>query len=211
MKERVSNLSAFICAHLRAIVGCLVLMLGAGERAHAQGKLPPLPDTTGWGVHVLAVARDPQGAIWVGTYGRGIYRLPLGATAWQSIRHDTTTSTSISWDFVHALAFGSRGEIWYGTVGNGWGLSTDGGKIWKNWTYNQLGPEWQYVAPSGIVVKSDTTMIGTADGLQITTSNGQKWTAIGDAIGPRAKGPADTVFPVLKSEYVRRLATDRRG
>src|SRR5919107_1635319 len=154
----------------------------------AQAKLPPLPDSTGWGVHVLAVARDAQGAIWVGTYGQGIYRLPAGAETWESIRHDTTTAdsinTSISWNFVHAFGFGSRGEIWYGTVGNGWGLSADGGKTWKNWTYNQLGPEWQYVTPSGIVVKADTTVIGTADGLQITVNNGRTWTAIGDAVGP---------------------------
>ena len=191
-------------------------------RANAQAKLPPLPDSTGWGVHVLAVARDAQGAIWVGTYGKGIYRLPAGDSVWQSIRHDTTAadtagrrdstmSKSISWDFVHAFGFGSRGEIWYGTVGNGWGLSVDGGKTWKNWTYNQLGPEWQYVAPSGIVVKGDTTVIGTADGLQITTNNGQRWTAIGDKTGPPAKGPADSVFPILVSEYVRRVAANTRG
>src|SRR3954471_5410273 len=96
--------------------------LALGSRANAQGQIPPLPDSTGWGVHVLAVARDAQGSIWVGTYGQGIYRLPFGATAWQSIRHDST-ATSISHDSIQALAFGSRGEIWYGTVGNGWGLS----------------------------------------------------------------------------------------
>src|SRR3954467_792168 len=201
--------SVFICVHLR-----LTLLAGAGlipaAQAYAQQPIPPLPDSTGWGVHVLAVARDAQGSIWVGTYGQGIYRLPLGATAWQPIRHDTT-ATSISHDFIQALAFGSRGEIWYGTVGNGWGLSTDNGTTWKNWTFDQLGPEWQYVAPSGIVVKGDTTVIGTADGLQITTSNGQKWTAIGDAIGPAAKGPADSVFRILVSEYVRRVAANTRG
>src|SRR5918994_1471136 len=194
---------------MRPIIACF-LTFGGVAQARAQAKLPPLPDNTGWGVHVLAVARDPQGAIWVGTYGQGIYRLPLGAEAWQSIRHDTT-STSISWNFVHALAFGSRGEIWYGTVGNGWGLSTDGGVTWKNWTYNQLGPEWQYVAPSGIVVRGDTTVIGTADGLQVTLDNGAKWSALGDAVGPPARGPADTVYRVLASEYVRRVTAERRG
>src|SRR6476659_512519 len=182
------------------LIGAMIC--ASAQRASGQAKLPPLPDSTGWGVHVLAVARDAQGAIWVGTYGKGIYRLPAGDSVWQSIRHDTTAadtagrrdstmSKSISWDFVHAFGFGSRGEIWYGTVGNGWGLSVDGGKTWKNWTYNQLGPEWQYVAPSGIVIRGDTTVIGTADGLQVTTNNGATWTAIGDAIGPRAKGPAD--------------------
>jgi murein DD-endopeptidase MepM/ murein hydrolase activator NlpD len=190
--------------------GLWVLTLSVGERAAAQGPLPPLPDSTGWGVHVLSVARDAQGAIWVGTYGQGIYRLPLGATAWQPIRHDTT-GKSISWDFVQALAFGSRGEIWYGTVGNGWGISTDNAATWKNWTLKELGPEWQYVTPSGIVVRGDTTVIGTADGLQVTTDNGTKWTAIGDAAGPTARGPADTVYSILPSEYIRRVAADRRG
>ena len=114
-------------------------------------------------------------------------------------------------DFVQAIAFGPRGEIWYGTVGNGWGLSLDGGATWRNWTYEQLGPEWQYVAPRGIAVRGDTTMIATADGLQITTDDGGHWTAIGDAVGPPAKGPADTLYPLLSNEYVRRLAPDRRG
>src|SRR3954470_4978982 len=212
-----ANPSVVIRVRPWLILAVLVTSLVGARGLQSQAKLPPLPDTTGWGVHVLAVGRDAQGTIWVGTYGQGVFRLPVGAETWQQLRHDTTSadtagrrdstmSNSISWDFVHAFGFGSRGEIWYGTVGNGWGLSVDGGKTWKNWAYNQLGPEWQYVAPSGIVVKGDTTVIGTADGLQITTSNGQKWTAIGDATGPAAKGPADSVFRILVSEYVRRVA-----
>jgi murein DD-endopeptidase MepM/ murein hydrolase activator NlpD len=215
MQVRAAKISAFICLYLRLVIGSVILLSSSVADAEAQAKLPPLPDSTGWGVHVLAVARDAQGAIWVGTYGQGIYRLPAGTETWESIRHDTTTADStnmsISWDFVHAFGFGSRGEIWYGTVGNGWGLSSDGGKTWKNWTYGQLGPEWQYVTPSGIVVRGDTTVIGTADGLQITVDDGRKWTAIGDAVGPAAKGPADTAFRILSSEYVRRVAADRRG
>ena len=80
--------------------------------AQAGPALPPLPDSSGWGVHVLAVQRDPGGTLWVGTYGQGIYRLPRGASAWESIRHDTTAG-SISWDFVQAFAFGPRGEVWW--------------------------------------------------------------------------------------------------
>ena len=94
--------SAFICVHLW-LCFCLVAAILLNRRSiRAQGPIPPLPDSTGWGVHVLSVARDPRGAIWVGTYGHGIYRLPVGATAWESIRHDTT-ETSISWDFVQAI------------------------------------------------------------------------------------------------------------
>jgi murein DD-endopeptidase MepM/ murein hydrolase activator NlpD len=187
-----------------------LLLLAPLGRARAQGALPALPDSAGWGVHVLTAARDQGGALWVGSYGQGIFRLPAGASAWERIRHDTS-ATSISMDFVQAIAFGPRGQIWYGTVGNGWGLSLDGGRTWRNWTYDQLGPEWQYVAPDGIVVRGDTTVIATADGLQVTTDDGAHWTAIVDSVGPAAKGPADTALPLLANEYVRRLATDERG
>jgi murein DD-endopeptidase MepM/ murein hydrolase activator NlpD len=187
-----------------------VMLLAPLGRARAQGRLPPLPDSAGWGVHVLTAVRDRGGAIWVGSYGQGIFRLPAGAPAWERIRSDTS-DTSISMDFVQAIAFGPRGEIWYGTVGNGWGLSRDGGRTWRNWAYDQLGPEWQYVAPDGIVVRGDTTVIATADGLQITTDDGAHWTAIGDKTGPPARGPADTALPLLGNEYVRRISADRRG
>jgi murein DD-endopeptidase MepM/ murein hydrolase activator NlpD len=175
----------------------------------AQG-LPPLPDSTGWGVHVLSVARDPRGTVWVGSYGQGIFRLAPGATAWQRIRRDTT-GTSISWDFVHAFGFGQRGEVWYGTVGNGWGVSFDGGATWKNWTFSELGPEWQYVTPDGIVGRGDTVWVATADGIQLTTDNGATWTALVDGTGSPARGPADTAIVILASEYVRRIGLDRRG
>ncbi len=180
-------------------------MVTAGAQA-----LPALPDSSGWGVHVLAAARDPRGDVWLGTYGKGIYRLRKGSTTWTRLQHDST-DTSISWDFVHALAFGPRGQIWYGTVGNGWGLSTDGGTTWRNWTFQQLGPEWQYVTPDGIVTRGDTTWVGTADGVQLTTNDGATWTALVDTIGPPARGPADTAFAILGNEYVRRLGLNRRG
>jgi murein DD-endopeptidase MepM/ murein hydrolase activator NlpD len=186
---------------------CTTLVLWRTGSAQSP---PPLPDTTGWGVHVLTVARDPRGALWVGSYGQGIFRLQPGASQWESIRHDSTAS-SISMDFVHAIAFGPAGEVWYGTVGNGWGVSTDSGRTWRNWTYDQLGPEWQYVAPGGIVTRGDTTMIATADGIQLTTDDGAHWVAIIDSVGPPARGPADTALPLLANEYVRRIAADRRG
>ncbi|MBA3496464.1 MAG: peptidoglycan DD-metalloendopeptidase family protein [Gemmatimonadales bacterium] len=192
------------------VITALSLMTGRLSAQTAAVTVPALPDSAGWGVHVLTVARDPGGTLWLGTYGRGIYRLPPGAPDWESIRHDTTAS-SISWDFVQAIAFGTLGQVWYGTVGNGWGLSRDGGRTWRNWTFDQLGPEWQYVMPDGIVVRGDTTVVATADGLQITTDDGEHWTAVGDTAGPPARGPADTALPLLANEYIRRVAADRRG
>src|SRR5882762_1388472 len=120
----------------------------------AQQSLPPLPDTTGFGVHVLALARAPDNALWVGTYGQGLFVLRQGAGSWEQVKHSSdTTGRRISFDFVHALGFWLNGETWYGTVWNGWGLPTDGGKTWTNWELKQLGSEWQYVVPHGIVTR----------------------------------------------------------
>jgi murein DD-endopeptidase MepM/ murein hydrolase activator NlpD len=183
----------------------------AAIQTPAAAPFPPLPDSGGWGVHVLTAARDAGGGLWLGTYGNGMLHLPPGGTAWEQIRRDTTIAGGISWDFVHAIAFGPRGQIWYGTVGNGWGLSTAGGRSWRNWTFTDLGPEWQYVVPGGIGVRGDTTIVATADGLLVTTDDGGTWTAIIDSVGPAARGPADTAQRLLLSEYVRRFAPDGRG
>jgi murein DD-endopeptidase MepM/ murein hydrolase activator NlpD len=204
-KRRGSCRRGFRFTAAVGIAAALIWPLSAKAQA-----LPPLPDSAGWGVHVLAAARDPGGTIWLGTYGQGLLRLAPGATAWERIRHDSS-ATSISWDFIHAIAFGPHGEVWYGTVGNGWGLSTDGGRKWRNWTLKELGPEWQYVAPNGIVVRGDTTVVATADGLQLTTDDGAHWIAVEDAVGHDAKGPADSALKLLPSEYVRRIAAGGRG
>ena len=169
----------------------------------AQG-LPPLPDSTGWGVHVLAVAQAPDSAWWVGTYGQGIFVLRHGASTWEHIRVSRDTAAhSISFDFVHAFGFGPKGQIWYGTIGNGWGLSTDGGKTWRNWEFGQLGPEWQYVAPQGIVNWGDTTYIGTADGIKLTFDDGATWHDIVDSAQAVKSG---TPWGRMGDEYVTELS-----
>ena len=193
--------------HLRR---ALLLLALSSSTAAAQQPAPMLPDSSGWGVQVLTDVTAPDGSRWVGTYAEGIFVLRRGAKAWERIRTDTT-DTSISMDFINAIAFGPRGEVWYGTVGNGWGLSTDGGKTWRNWTIKQLGPEWQYVTPEGISTRGDTTLIGTADGIQATTDNGEHWVAIIDGTGPAARGPADTAFVLLDDEYVLALAPAKGG
>ena len=183
----------------------MLIFLGAPSLADAQ-QLPPLPDTTGFGVHVLALARAPDNAIWVGTYGQGIFVLRHGAGSWEQMKHSADTAAhSISWDFVHAFGFGPRGEIWYGTVGNGWGLSTDGGKTWTNWEFRQLGPEWQYVAPNGIATRGDTVYIATADGIKLSWDHGTTWSEITDSLGA-ATAPHPWGAGRIASQYVLALA-----
>ncbi len=145
----------------------------------------PVPDSTGWGTHVLAVAEAPDASIWVGTYGQGIYVSRDGTGRdWENLR--SRDSTDISWDFVNAFAF-APGEVWYGTIGNGWGVSQDGGATWRNWTFDELGPRWLYVAPGGIAVGGDTVYVATADGLRITSDGGKTWRDVTEADGLRSR------------------------
>src|SRR5690348_7070184 len=88
-----------------------LISLATPALAPAQ-PLPPLPDTTGFGVHVLAIARAPDNSVWVGTYGQGIFVLRSGAGAWERRGHSAdTTAHSISFDFVNAFGFGPAGEV----------------------------------------------------------------------------------------------------
>src|SRR5947207_2030313 len=198
--------SAFRTPHSALLAG---LMLMAAPTPTSPQALPPLPDATGFGVHVLALARAPDSAIWVGSYGDGIFVLRPGAGTWEHLKHSTDSAArSISWDFVHAFAFGPSGEIWYGTVGNGWGLSADGGKTWTNWESKELGPEWQYVAPNGIVTRGDTVYIATADGIKLSSDRGATWAEITDSAGATT---AQHVVGRLSNQYVSAMAAGPDG
>ena len=135
---------------LLAVLALAAAPVAARAQARRTSRRCPIP--RGWGVHILSLARAPDGAIWVGTLRRRHLRLTGRAPGSGSTSASDTTVTSISWDFVHAFAFGPHRAVWYGTVGNGWGLSRDGGRTWRNWQFRDLGPKWQYVAPNGIVV-----------------------------------------------------------
>jgi murein DD-endopeptidase MepM/ murein hydrolase activator NlpD len=166
--------------------------------------IPPLPGPP----HVLTIARAPDSSLWVGTYGEGIFVLRPGASTWENIRPDTT-DTSISWGFVHAFAFAPDGAVWYGTLGNGWGRSDDGGRTWTNWTFRQLGPEYQYVAPNGIVLRGDTVYVATADGIKVSGDRGATWTVVTDTVG--ARSARDPVTGLIGNQYVLTLAAGPDG
>ena len=67
------------------------------QAAARPARLPALPDSSGWGVHVLTARQDRSGGVWVGTYGEGIYYLAPDSSRWQNFRSDTA-GASISWD-----------------------------------------------------------------------------------------------------------------
>jgi len=152
---------------------------------------PPLPTTSPFGIHVLALGVDPTGGVWAGTFGEGMFHLAADTSSWKHIVPDPANDSSISWGFVNSLAFAADESVWYGTVGNGFGRSTDGGTTWQNWTIDELGPEWQYVAHNGIRAAGDMVVIGTADGVRITEDGGATWRCIQSAASQLAGSQAN--------------------
>ena len=189
------------------------------EQVRPRGGMrlpPPLPAPGGFGVHVLALGTDRDGALWAGTYGDGISC--CGARAMRGTRRrprpgngpasgrGAGTRRPFSWNFVNSFAFPADGSVWYGTVGNGFGRSTDGGRTWQNWGLGQLGPEWQYVAHGGMRSRGDTVYIATADGLRITPDGGRSWRCItgSDRVAggaPVHDGCTET-YATLPTEYL---------
>ena len=168
------------------------------------------------GTQILASEIAPDGAIWVGTYGQGIYVSRDGnGSEWTQLTSED--STGISWDFVNALAF-APGEVWYGTVGNGWGVSRDGGSTWRNWTYDELGPRWQYVAPGGVRTAGDTVFVATADGLRISADDGETWRDVTEQNGLPSKyllsldvASVPGSSPTVRVTHLRGASTSRDG
>ena len=185
------------------------------ERVLGPRMPEALPDSTGFGNHVLVLEEGPGRTLWVGTYGRGIY-VSGDSSGWNRIATRQNDSTSLSWNFVNSLAMTRDSAMWYGTVGNGFGRSHDRGRTWRNWTLNQLGPEWQYVAADGIRTRGDTVYIATADGLRITWDDGRSWRCIQGV--DRAQGGAEAKpdgctekLYTLPTEYLLALEIDPSG
>ena len=189
----------------------------AEQQQRAAAVPPALPDTT-WGTHVLVITRSPRtGMLWAGTYGRGIFVSRPDSARYRRIINASGDSTSISWNFVNSISFGKDSTVWYGTVGNGFGRSTDNGRTWRNWTFNQLGPEWQYVVPDGIRANGDTVYIATADGLRVSTNAGQTFLCVqatSRVAGGSTAGKSDGCnekLHTLPTEYLLSIDVARNG
>ena len=237
MRFRFSGQTAAILALTMSVVACSSAPPPEPLRQRVRTLPPALPDTTGWGVHILALAQDTVGRLWAGTYGNGIYVLeppPRNAAREDSAaerrpergaidpaalvrggrwrRIAAGDSGSIAWDVVNAIAITRAGDIWYGSVGNGFGRSRDGGARWRNWSGDVLGARWQYVAPNGIRTLGDTVYIATADGLRISRDGGERWTCVvATGRGTRADPSCAEQLAALPNEYLLSIDVDTLG
>lgn len=68
------------------------------------------------GVRTVSITADPQGALWLATHGRGVFRFHPHSDVWRNFRHEPQHQ-SLPHDHVNCITIGSDGTIWAATEG----------------------------------------------------------------------------------------------
>ena len=172
-------------------------VLDAGRRGFRQISRATRPLMTS--DDVWAITQTPDGCLWYGTFGGGLYRLdPAGVlTRFLPV---AGKSTALPAENILALAVDARGELWIGTTQ---GLVRWTGKAFQTIPSAQL---------SGAVVfslsaESDGSLwIGTDHGLDHRLADGRI-----EKPGWRTQLPDSGVTSVLRDREGTRWITTRRG
>jgi ligand-binding sensor domain-containing protein/signal transduction histidine kinase len=112
----VENLKLPVPA-LLAEGGDLWIGTSAGLLNYRDGTLSVVNQAAG---DVRAIARDKQGAMWMGTAGRGLACLTTSNVCWYN------KTNGLSSDFIECLHFDEHGALWIGTFGGGLNRFKDG-------------------------------------------------------------------------------------
>jgi len=65
--------------------------------------------------NIRSLYLEPQGALWIGTWGGGLNRLDRQTDTFNVYRHDPQNAQSLSNDFVSAIMTDQAGQLWVGT------------------------------------------------------------------------------------------------
>jgi hypothetical protein len=118
------------------------------------------------------LGRAPDGDLYIGSEGRGVWRWPAPAGPWQNKGFETSQQ--------FAVAFNSRGDVFFGNDGRIRGVyrSTDGGASFQPLdAYPSLFGHALLITPDG------TIYAGSRDlGIQRSTTNGDTWESFSDGI-----------------------------
>lgn len=115
---------------------------------------------------VQALALGHGGILYVGTFGKGMYRSPDGGAHWETI------SSGLTDPFVFTLLVGSGQEVFAGTARKGIFRTTDGG---RNWTAASSGLTNTEV--TALLAGNQTLYAGTGHGVFQSTDSGRNWKA----------------------------------
>jgi ligand-binding sensor domain-containing protein len=156
--------------------GQLWLAGGAGEISRVDlpaGSSPDFSSRTRLATldnSIYALASDPSGRIWAGTYEGGLVLID------GQNRTYYTSANGLADDFVNDIAIDAKGQVW---VATGKGLSLFDGQNWTTYTVEQ-GLVDNYVQAL-LIDNSDRLWVGTSGGLSVF--DGVSWASYTTAEG----------------------------
>ena len=113
---------------------------------------------------VRALGIDPDGNLYAGTWGLGIYKSTDGGATW------TEANNGLEYKAVSALVVDSNSDIYVGTFGGGIYRSVDDGESWS-----QLDVGYPYIWSLG-VTSTNNVYAGTyGSGVYFTKDGGSTW------------------------------------
>jgi hypothetical protein len=134
--------------------------------------------TNGWetypepGLFVMALARDREDNVWVGTEGNGIWRFnpyAFGTNQWTQF----TTTNGLGDDYCYSLAVDKRGRIWAGHLNHG--VSVFNGSTWSNYDVPN-GPIGERIFKIVVCPVGGDVWMGTSAGLTRYSVSRDTWT-----------------------------------
>jgi ligand-binding sensor domain-containing protein len=157
--------------------GTLYAGTGSGVYRSSNGGESWVADNEGLkNLLIRALAIDPEGTMYVGTTGMGIYRKRAGlSTKWMRI---TATQLAHPRDrlpenFVRALVADGRGSLYAGTADNGVYVSGDRGDSWR-----AHGTGVENASIRALAITGSTWFVGTGQGMYRSVDRGKTWVSI---------------------------------
>lgn len=129
-----------------------------------------------YGGEIRAFHATPEGVIFTGTAGAGIFRSTDGGDFW------TPVNTGLSYHkgegFMPVNAFVHKGNSLYAGTSDGLYVSTNRGESWRRMTHDR-----KYFGVNGVLFINNRLYISTfEDGVWYTDDNGDSWIPINDGL-----------------------------
>ena len=151
--------SLFLCVSLLSI-----------HHARAQNFWQQTNGPYGGGVSSLAIA--PNGSVFAGSNGRGVFRTTDGGESWIQVGLTDT--------YVSVLAISSSGTVFAGANAGGVFRSTDNGRSWTQTGLANYGGQSLAVSPNGdIYAGAYADVLGVSESVLRSTDDGATWTVTG--------------------------------
>jgi ligand-binding sensor domain-containing protein len=145
------------------LIGGIVICDEQGFFAHAQ-----VYDTKN---SVRALALGPEGGLYIGTFGNGIFYSPDQGVHWEKM------SQGLGDPFILTIVAGTGKDIFACTVRKGIFRTTDGGRHWE-----AVNAGLGNVEVPVLLARGSTLYAGTGKGVYRSTNRGQQWEAYNTGI-----------------------------